>query len=436
MTETGLSRAPARRGIGNAILSYLFFRREAPFYARYTLFHHQLAGILEGLCAGIVGLNIFIAKKTLVAADWEISALNALPGTVLMFSSLWAQFMTDRNNSRFIIFAGMLGRLTLLAFLMISSSFPLLVMVVLLNLMHGVFMPAQSRIFQANYTSRTRGRAVSLVQSRTMLVTALVAFVAGKLLDYRPYSFQWLFPVAGLFGFWAYYRFTLIDMRGGGARQTARKKGFPFSDFFSILRKDRQFLWYEVFFFMYGLGFMVTNPLVYYLFVDSLGMSYDDAAGSYLVLPQLIMLVLTPLYGRLMDRINPIRLCAIAFAFLAFWPLTLAFTTRVWHAYAGFVFYALGMAAVQVTWTLGALFFAPAREAQKYHSIHVTLVGLRASFVPWLAVMVLRPLAGLRISFLVGFGFFTVASVFMILLHLHTSRAQADKETPEERIGD
>jgi MFS family permease len=422
LTKTGLSQAPAPRGIGNAILNYIFFRREAPFYARYTLFHHQVAGILEGLYAGIVGLNIFVAKKTLVAADWEISALNALPGTVLMFSSLWAQFMTDRNNSRFIIFAGMLGRVTLLAFLFINSSLPLLGMVVLYNLMHGVFMPAQSRILQANYSSRMRGRAFSLVQSRTMLLSALIAFVAGKALDYRPYSFQWLFPVAGLFGFWAYYRYTLIGMRGGGVRQPDRRKGLPFSDFFSILARDRRFLWYEVFFFIYGLGFMVTNPLVYYLFIDSLGMSYDDAAGSYMVLPQLIMLALTPLYGRLMDRINPIRLCAIAFAFLAFWPLTLAFASQVRHAYAGFVFYALGMAAVNVTWTLGALFFAPAREAQKYHSIHVTLVGLRASFAPWLAVMVLRPLAGLRASFLVGCALFASSALLMFLLHVRISR--------------
>jgi len=417
-----LKQAASGRGLKGELLNLLFVRRGAGFYARYTLHHHQIAGILEGLCYGIIGLNSFVAKKTLFAADWEISALTSLPMVVFLFSSVWAQYMTDANNSRFIAFAAICGRLSLLAFFFIAGSLPLLGMIVLYNLMHALFLPAQSRIFQANYPGRTRGRAVSLVQSRTMLFSALAAYGAGRLLDMNPYSYKWLFPLAGLFGFWAYYRYSQIDLRGGGIPQPSRGRAFPFSDFFSILKKDRRFLLYEVFFFIYGLGFMITLPLIYFLFVDELGMSYDDFAGSYMVVPQIIMLVLIPLYGRLMDRMNPIRLSAIAFAFLAFWPLTLGFATSIGYAYAAFVFYALGMAAVQVTWTLGALYFAPAREAQKYHSIHVTLVGLRACFAPWLAVLVLRPFIGLRTTFFLGFHFFAIGALLMYLLHLRTSR--------------
>ena len=152
-------------------------------------------------------------------------------------------------------------------------------------------------------------------------------------------------------------------------------------------------------------------------------MSYDNFAGSYMVVPQVIMLVLIPVFGRMLDRLNPVRLSAIAFAFLAFWPLILGFASGVWHAYAAFVFYGIGMGAVHVTWTLGALFFAPAREAQKYHSIHVTLVGLRACFAPWLAVMVFKPLIGLRFTFFLGFICFALAAVLMYALHIRLSRA-------------
>lgn len=367
-------------------------------------------------------LNSFVARKTLHASDWEIAALSALPMAFWLFSSVWAQFMNDANNSRFIIFAAVFGRLSLVAFFFINSSSGLLGMVILYYLMQSVFMPAHSRIMQANYSDRLRGKLYSLVRSRIMLMSAITAYGAGKLLDFEPSYYKLLFPLAGLFGFWALYRYTLINIRGGRAPQPIRKKGLPFSDFFSILAKDRRFLAYEAFFFIYGLGFMTTMPLVYILFPDKLAMGYNDFASSYLVIPQIIMLVLIPVFGRLLDRLNPIRLSVTAFAVLAFWPLTLGFATEIWHAYVAFVFYGFSMAAVHVTWVLGALSFAPAREAQRYHSIHITLVGLRASFVPWISVKVLMPWIGLRPTFFVGFALFALAAVLMLALHLHTSR--------------
>ena len=423
---------PARRGIKHEILNFLFVKRSAPFYARYTLHHHLLAGILEGVCYGIIGLNAYVAKRSLSATTNEIAALASLPMVVFLFSSVWAQFMTDRNNSRFILLSGVLGRLSLFAFFFIESSMMLVGMIVLYNFMHSIFMPAQSRIFQANYSSEMRGKAYSLVQSRTMLISALVAYGAGRLLDFNTLSYKWMFPLAGLFGFWAYCRYAIISIRGAGAPQEPRKKSYPFSDFISILTKDRRFLWYEIFFFVYGLGFMTTLPLIYYLFDEELNMNYDDFAGAYMMVPQLIMLVLVPLYGRLMDRLNPIRLSAVAFALLAFWPITLAFATNIWYAYLAFIFYGAGMAAVHVTWTLGALYFAPAREAQKYHSIHVTLVGLRACFAPWLAVKLFMPKLGLRPSFYLGFAFFAISSVLMFLLHVRISRTGTESASVQE----
>jgi MFS family permease len=235
---------------------------------------------------------------------------------------------------------------------------------------------------------------------------------------------MWLFPMAGLLGFWAYYRYSLIEVRGAGMPQLERKFSLPFADFVRVLARDRRFLAYELFFTIYGIGFFVTLPLFYLLCHDELKMTYDQFAGSYMVIPQVIMLVLTPIYGRLMDRINPLRLCAVAFGFLSLWPLTLGFTTRVWHAYGAFAFYSLGMAAVNVTWTLGSLFFAPEREAQKYHSVHVTFVGLRAAVGPWLATLVLKPLLGLRPSFFVAFALFAISAGLMLMLHIRVRRAR------------
>jgi MFS family permease len=159
-------------------------------------------------------------------------------------------------------------------------------------------------------------------------------------------------------------------------------------------------------------------------------MTYSQFARSFMIIPQLLMIVLMPVFGRLMDRLNPVRISAIAFCFLTFWPLILGFATQTWHAYAAFAFFGLGMSAVQVTWNLGALYFAPAREAQKYHSAHVTLVGLRACFAPWLAVLLFLPLVGFRVTFFMAAGFFAVASVCMALLHLRSHRAADSSRAP------
>ncbi|MBD3220195.1 MFS transporter, partial [bacterium] len=203
----------------------------------------------------------------------------------------------------------------------------------------------------------------------------------------------------------------------------------PFREAHATFRRDRAYLWYQLNFTTYGIAFIMLVPVVPLYFANELQLAYQDIAQSRVMIGSLGIALLGPLAGRLMDRLHPARLCAMAFTWVATFPLALMAgpmlgLSAAQTAYTAFVIYSIGMAGVNVTWNVGSIAFAPPGQGGHYQGIHVAMVGFRGVLAPILGYLLLTFL-GYREVFLVAAALFATAGASSVLLARKLRRAGA-----------
>jgi MFS family permease len=206
----------------------------------------------------------------------------------------------------------------------------------------------------------------------------------------------------------------------------------PIQRFIALLRADRGFARFENFFFMYGFAFMLLSPVVPIFMVDVAKLQYKETQLATGVLFQIGMLVFPPLWGRLLDRTGPYKLCGIIFSILAFYPLTLLGSALwlklgvplAWTIYIAHIIFGAGMSGIAVAWNLAPLSFAGKADASEYTGAHVTLTGVRGMIAPIIGALVLKHF-GYPWVFALSALTFSVASTGMWVLHSTTGSKAA-----------
>jgi len=138
--------------------------------------------------------------------------------------------------------------------------------------------------------------------------------------------------------------------------------------------------------------------------------------------------LLSPMTGRLLDRINPVRLSTLSNAVISLYPVTLAVGAFLLGshpasvAYLAFAVYSVGMAGVNVTWNMGSISFAPPGQGGYYQGIHVAMVGIRGLIGPLVGFTVLHFLGYWQVFALAALVFLTAAGS-SALLDRHQSRS-------------
>lgn len=194
----------------------------------------------------------------------------------------------------------------------------------------------------------------------------------------------------------------------------------PLRDAGETFRRDRAYLWYQLNFTLYGVAFIMLAPVVPLYMTGELHLDYQDIAQSRILIGSLGIALLGPLAGRLMDHLQPVRLCALSFGWVVLFPLSWVLgpilqLTALQTVYLAFVMYSVGMAGVNVVWNVGSIAFAPPGQGGHYQGIHVALVGLRGIMAPVLGYLLLTFL-GYREVFLTAAGLFLAAAVSSWLL--------------------
>jgi hypothetical protein len=266
------------------------------------------------------------------------------------------------------------------------------------------------------------------------LTAAGCSVLVGLVLDRDPMAFRWVYPLLGLLG-WGFP--LLLASVPRPARPASIRSGSPtglptsrralalallqpFRDAQATFRRDRAYLWYQLNFSTYGIAFIMLVPVVPLYFANELHLPYDDIARSRVLIGSLGIALLGPLAGRFMDRLHPARLCAVSFAWVMLFPITLAMgpalsLTAAQTAYVAFVIYTLGMAGVNIAWNVGSIAFAPPGQGGHYQGIHTAMVGVRGLLAPVLGYLLLEFL-GYREVFVAAATLFLAAGVSSALL--------------------
>ena len=428
-----------RRAFGRGV-GVFAFARAAPFYARYTVRFHLPAEVLLGLYSGIFMLADLVSRKTLHASDLVLTLQTSVPTMTLVLAMVWRDLLAGRDRRRVVALTGWFGKglLVLAAFITTPGIF--LALVIAFALVDSAFIPLRNAIFRANYHGRVRGRIFGGVVSMMNLALVAANLASAFLLDHHEQLYRVLFPVAGVIGLVAHLIYSRIRVRGDGPQRLPRTAEAPgpiltrlhlplaraWRVTIRILRADPLFAAYEGGFFIYGLAFLMNLPLVVMLIVDELNLPYEQAAFGRFVIGQVMLILLSPFAGRLLDRSHPARLMAGACLLLTLHAGLLAITGGFGTLVLAYVVYGIAMTGVNLAWNLGPMHFAPTeKESTDYMAVLVSLTGVRGMLGPLVALGA-KWLFGLRAAFVVSAILFAIAAILMARLSRRIRAAQGD----------
>lgn len=425
---------------------------------RALLICHLFSALLTGISMGILSLADTILAKTLKASPLAVTAISVIMGCGFLAALFWSEAMRHRSKAPFILGAALVGRLAL-ALTGLWHNVAWFVAIVGMGwVAQAVITTAQVSIIRRAYDAKHRDQLFGLTVSAATLTRLISTVAAGQILDWNEYTYGWIFAVAGVGGFIGAYFLVrmerLIDRNDAAqglvngqnlAHPVAQEGTFrPLEEpgrpvglrsmrdsvalVMRILREDHTYRKFERNFFVYGIAFLALLPIVPLFLVRDLELDYGTIGIARGLMGQAGLILLTPLLGRLMRRLKPVRFSAGIFAFLSLYPgLLLAasllpYALRIPVVFAGFACFGIAMAGVSLSWNLSSIHFAGDEDPSAYQSVHSALVGLRGVGAPVLGYLVITYSSN-RHGFLLCTALFLVAGLLM-------ARLARQEETP------
>ena len=244
-------------------------------------------------------------------------------------------------------------------------------------------IPLVTQMYQENYPESKRGRLFSRTIMIRIGMAALFSKVAGDALSVRIEYFLWLLLVfAAAFGFASFClaRCPSQPLKASGGKHPFRALRF--------VRTDRLFRQTLICWMLMGFANLMMNPLrVEYLANPKYTLTLTVSAIALFtgVIPNLVRLLLSPVWGWLFDHMNFFVLritlnLGFALGILAF------FTS---HSPAGLVMgaviYGISNAGGDVAWSLWVTKFAPPERVADYMAVHTFFTGVRGVIAPIVA---------------------------------------------------
>jgi MFS family permease len=204
----------------------------------------------------------------------------------------------------------------------------------------------------------------------------------------------------------------------------------------SIMTRDRAWRRLQIIFFLSGSAFFMTTHVVLILVRDRFPFTPFELALWLSVIPQLLLAISSPLWGRILDRVGmaTVRLL-IGIVFVGY--LACYFVGILggisWLIVFGSVLLGIGNGGGQVTWSLASSHFAPSpREVPVYNGIHFVFNGIRGLVMPWVGAVLLVLLGAW--SVLIGMCVALLSLPVAVQL-FRAERQQMTQEEPDENRG-
>jgi MFS family permease len=383
------------------------------------------AALFNGVVQSLNQTQDIIARKALHAQDWQLMLMTMIWPISNFFSIWWGRvFEKSCHKSRMLLIVGIVGRLSLVYAIWLATMNEYLVLLALLFSANSILIPAQNSIYQRNINVSRRAKVFGYTTSVSQLISVGVTFAAGRMLDLNEQTFRWVLVATGLCGFMHAAFLSFIRIQEPITKKVCEKVNWretavaPIKRTLTLLKENKQFAAFERSFSIYGMGFIMMQPIIPIYLVDRLQLSYTTNFLAKGILSQVGLLLLSPMIGKIHDRMHPFRFISGSFAILMFFPLLIVVsslwqgsavmpTVLVFIAYAVF---GVAMAAVNMAWNMSSIFFAGKDDASMYQSVHVTMTGIRGLIAPVLGFTLLK-LFGITMVFVVAAGFLLWAAL-------------------------
>jgi MFS family permease len=244
-------------------------------------------------------------------------------------------------------------------------------------------VPLMTQVYQENYPEDQRGRLFSRAVMVRIATVALFSEVAGRVLTADLAHYRWLllvFAAAFAYASRCLRRYPSTPLVGQGGSH-------PF-EALRYVRDDRLFRHTLVCWMLMGFANLMMLPMrVEYLANPRYGLGLDPRAIALVVgvVPNLARLLLSPVWGRLFDRMNFFTLRATLNLGFAVGILTFFQSDSLPGLLAGAVVFGMANSGGDVAWGLWVTKFAPPERVADYMSVHTFFTGVRGVVAPVVA---------------------------------------------------
>ncbi|QOC23284.1 MFS transporter [Wenzhouxiangella sp. AB-CW3] len=422
-----------------------------PFIARHLMpreirANAAMAIALGALEGGLVGVVVKTQFESVADPAWVNLAVGLVAGAPAFanMASLGIAGMAEGRDKPLWVSALMA---VTAVFLILMAMAPLsafgLVMItagmIVARLAWAGVITLRAAIWRANFPRHVRARITGRITIIYSLIIAVTAAAIGLAMSWWPEIWRVLFPLAGLCGLWAAWRYLATRVRGGRQLQNEElnqrrsRDGGQLRASLDILRADRWYRRYMLTMFAFGSGNLMVIGLLVILLNEQFGFARFEQVMITTTLPLLTLSIFTPIWARRFDAVHVLDYRARqAWMFVFSTALFMLASVAGWK----FLFWpgalALGMAFAggKLGWNLGHNDFARDDQSTLYMGIHVTLTGIRGLIAPLLGVACYQLLesvdAGLGRWVLVFPFTLTLggAVTFVILARLHRKEKQ------------
>jgi hypothetical protein len=357
-----------------------------------------LFNALNGIFMGtILNASHVIALKSLHANQWHITILTCAFPCGAFLGPLWAQLGERWGMQKLVLRMAIWANIPL--FLVpfidwipggyVADGFTLLVAIS--QLAYSAMRMGQSSLYHATYPREVRGRVLGWLVFWNFLTMIIAIVSIGYFVDaeygQNPANYRWLCPLAALFGLAACLAYAQVKPVQV-VRETAQSFGSAYQAARRVLTHDHAYRRFQIGYFLSGSAFFLSIHLVLVMCKQDLGFSSVELALWLAVVPQAMLAVTSPFWGRLMDKLG-IEASRLFIASTMTVYLTCYLVGILWNIPALIIIASVlrGVAegGGQVTWALASVQFAPrSEEVPIYNGIHFWLNGVRGLVMPWI----------------------------------------------------
>ncbi len=245
----------------------------------------------------------------------------------------------------------------------------------------------EMNMFRIFYPPTHRGAAVGWVKA-VASVSGLAITVLGTLwFLWQPSRYFWVYWAVGIALGIATLSYARIPVRKKNEFEDteASPPHRAFVEGAKAFFDDRRFVLYQIGFFFAGFANHMSHAYVAESLKEEVGASDWWVFWIVAVLPALLVAGSAPIWGRLLDKINPMSgralfngIQCVAYALHFYGGLS----RQVWPFLAGSIIHAIGNGGGTINWLTGSMYFAQQHRVSLYNSIHVGLTGIRGLVAP------------------------------------------------------
>ena len=340
----------------------------------------------DGILATAAQTFLLLIAVQYYAAGPTAKALLASGGSIGMLLSLLVVSMVANSGLRPARVAAMLlslGAVTMGVVAAIPTPTVFVAGSITAMALLAMTIPLLTQVYQDNYPGHSRGRLFSLTMMIRIGSAAAFAAAAGRVLAADMQWNRWLLLVySGAFAFSA-----VCLLRHESKPLTRSGHASPLRAL-RLVREDRIFRLNLIVWMLMGFANLMMAPMrVEFLANPRYGPPLAATSIALLtgVIPNIVKLLLSPLWGRLFDRMEFLSMRAtlnlsFALGILAF------FTSREMPGLlAGAVIFGIAMAGGELAWSLWVTKFSPPERVAEYMSVHTFFTGLRGVGAPLVA---------------------------------------------------